>query len=108
MPTIVARRAAGLLLTAVAVYGGVHLVQVHQQSWQWRWTPSAASPLVTYRDRHYLRAEIQAELPPDSHPLGHTAGGGQIFGPAENRFVPTSITVRDGARLISYELSGGP
>ena len=108
MRMIIARRAAGLVLAAVGVYGGVHLVQVHQESWQWCWTPPAAPPLVAYRDRHYQRGSDQAQLPPDSHPLGHTAGGGLIFGPAQNEFVPTGITVRDGARLISYELSGGP
>ena len=78
---IFARPAAGLVLAAVGIYGGVHLVRVHQESRQ---------------------------LPPDSHPLGHTPGGGQIFGPAQTPFVPTSITVRDGGTLISYELSGGP
>ena len=86
----------------------MHLIRVHEQSWQWRWTPSAGSPLVTYRDRHDLRGDVQAKLPPDSHPLGDTPGGGQIFGPAESRYAPTSITVRDGGTLISYELSGGP
>ena len=108
MRMIVARGAAGLLLAVGALYGGVHVIRVHEQSWQWRWTPSAASPLVTYRDRHYLREDVQAELPPDSHLLGNTAGGGQIFGPAQSQYVPTSITVRDGGRLIGYELSGGP
>lgn len=108
MRMIFVRPAVGLVLAAVALYGGVHLVRVHQESRQWRWTPSAASPLVTYRHRDYLRGEVQAGLPPDSHPLGHTPGGGQIFGPAQTQFVPTSITVRDGGTLISYELSGGP
>ena len=105
---IFVRRGASLVLAAFALSAGVHLIQVHQQSWQWRWTPSAASPLVPYRGRDYLRGEMVTGLPPDSLPLGHTPGGGQIFGPAERQFVPTSITVRDGARLISYELSGGP
>ena len=108
MRMIVARPAAGLVLAAVAIYVGVHLVRVHEESWQWRWTPSAAPPLVPYRERDYLRGSGLAQLPPDSHPLGHTRGGGQTFGPANSRFVPTGITVRDGGTLISCELSGGP
>ncbi len=108
MRMIFARRVASLVPAALALYAGAHLIQVHQQSWQWRWTPSAASLLVHFRDRDYLRGELVVELPPDSHPLGHTPGGGQIFGPAKSDVVPTSMTVRDGGRLVGYELSGGP
>ena len=57
------RSGAGLLLAALALYGGAHLLQVHQQSWQWRWTPSATSPLVHFRDRGYLRGEMVVDEP---------------------------------------------
>ena len=63
---------------------------------------------MVYRDRHHLRGDVQPEQPPDSHPLGHTRAGGLIAGPVESRYAPTSITVRAGGRLTSYELSGGP
>ncbi len=86
-----------------------HLKHVHDVSWQYRWSPSAAPPLVEYQGRDYLRGDVQPALAEGVVLLGRTAGGGIIYGSSgPHRYALTVIDVVAAGRTVGYALSGGP
>jgi hypothetical protein len=101
------------LLAAIAVLlaglVGVRLVRIHDETWEWTLTPSAASPKIEFADRSYLWGSVVPSAPQEATAVGRTAGGGVILSdhwPAP--YVPTGVWVVDGPRVIQYSLSGGP
>ena len=101
--------ALSLLLVLGLGYVGVHLNSVHDQSWEYRWSPSATPPLVRFDGRSYLRGSVHQGRTPGLVRLGRTAGGASIYGPAgPHPHVPTGIEVVDAGRTTGYSLSGGP
>jgi hypothetical protein len=102
----------GLVATiAVLLLGvvGVRLVRIHDVTWEWTLTPSAASPKIEFADRSYLRGSVVPSAPQEATDVGRTAGGGVILSdhwPDPN--VPTAVWVVDGQRVVHYTLSGGP
>ena len=97
--------ALSLLAGCVAL---VHLEQVHQRSYEWRWSPPAAAAKIQYSGRDYRRSRAPVtSLPVDEVPLGRTEGGGRIYGvPTELTEVVLHVTVED--RTFQYSLLGGP
>lgn len=101
-------------LLVLAVIGGlgyvaVHLRRVHDVGWEYRWTPSAAPPRISFEGRHYLRGSRQRALPPGEVPLGRTPGGGVIYGsagPHQDAFI--GVDVVWSGHITGYALSGGP
>lgn len=102
----------GLVLALVALgYVAVHLRLVHDRSYEYRWTPSAAAPRIQFAGRDYSRSSGQpaTALPAGLVPLGRTEGGGRIYGPAGSRdstLVILHVVTGDGT--FTYALSGGP
>ena len=105
-------RVIGLVAAiAVLLLGllGARLFQVHDETWEWTLTPSAASPKIEFADRSYLRGNVVPSAPQEATEVGRTAGGGVILSdhwPAPN--VPTGVWVVDGPHVVQYSLSGGP
>jgi hypothetical protein len=107
-----------LALTAVVVVLlVVKVVRVHQETGEFRLTPSAApSEIHAYgRTYHRGRSGPATSVPSGVQELGATAGGGELFGPrhiatqgAPRTVVPTVLWVRVGGTLWTYALSGGP
>jgi hypothetical protein len=98
---------AGVLAVALCVVA-VHLRQVHNRAYEYRWSPSAAAPKVQFAGRNYLRGRQVPTVPTDALLIGRTEGGGRIYGPRPGPYVPTVVYVRDGERVFDYALSGGP
>jgi hypothetical protein len=100
---------AAAIVVLLAGLVGVRLVHVHDETWEWTLSPSAASPKIEFADRSYLRDSVVPSAPQDATDVGRTAGGGVILSdhwPAAN--VPTVVWVKDGPRVVHYSLSGGP
>ena len=101
---------AVLLALALGIgYVGVHLRHVHDLGWEYRWTPSAAPPRISFEGRHYLRGGVESGLPAGEVPLGRTPGGGVIYGPSgphPNAFI--GVDVMASGHVTGYALSGGP
>lgn len=98
-----------LALVSGLLYVAVHLRHVHDASWEYRWTPSAAPPKISFQGRDYHRGSRESALPAGEVPLGRTAGGGVIYGPPgphPNAF--TGVDVVANGHLTGYALSGGP
>ncbi len=90
-------------------YVGVHLRHVHDVSWEYRWSPSAAPPRIAFQGRHYLRAGSERSLPPGEVPLGRTIGGGVIYGPpGPHEYALIGVEVLANGKVTGYALSGGP
>jgi hypothetical protein len=107
--------AAVLALTCVAAVAlAVRVVQVHQQGWEWRLTPSAAPPRLTWHGRDYRREDIEPsqgqpyETVAVTEVLGRTPGGGLVRQDIETEGTPTVLYVETARRLITYTLMGGP
>ena len=104
---VVAVLAVALLGTGF--WAGVHAYHVHDESWQWRWTPTATPPKIRYEGRDYSRGGTHEHLEPGQVVVGRTAGGGVIYDvPGPDRYASTLLQVRDGRRVVGYELMGGP
>jgi hypothetical protein len=96
-------------ILGVRLWAGAHVYHVHDESWQWRWTPSATPPKLRFEGRDYKRGGTYEHLKAGEIVVGRTAGGGIIYDlPGPNRYASTLLQVRDGRRLVSYELMGGP
>jgi hypothetical protein len=101
-----------LAVTGTVVAGFLvfaHVSRVHDQTREWAWTPSAASPMITYEGRHYLKQGASKGLAADYVRLGRTGGGGEIFGPdLPPRSRQVGLQVRADSLVYDYTLSGGP
>jgi hypothetical protein len=100
---------AAAIVVLLAGLVGVRLVHIHDETWEWTLTPSAASPKIEFADRTYLRDSLELSGLIGRKPVGRTAGGGVILSdhwPAPS--VPTEVWVVDGAHAVHYTLSGGP
>jgi hypothetical protein len=95
----------------------LQLVRVHQETGEFRLTPSAAPPDLHAYGRTYHRSTSgpATSVPSGVHEIGATPGGGELLGPrhmathgAPQAVVPTVLWVRVGATLWTYALSGGP
>lgn len=99
--------AALVLLVATGVLG--RLWYVHDRTWDWSLTVSAAPPKIQFGDRTYLRGTAYLPVPAAAADVGRTLGGGVILSDAwPANYVPTMIWVRDRSRTTTYSLSGGP
>jgi hypothetical protein len=105
-------RALALLVGAVLA---VQVLRVHSEGGEWRLTPSAAPPKIAVDGHEYLRSDqadppgVQVhELPDGFVEHGTTPGGGTIYEPSSGRGDPATVYVRDGQRIVAYELVGGP
>ncbi|MCW2778811.1 MAG: hypothetical protein JWN17_2536 [Frankiales bacterium] len=90
---------------------GVHLRLVHDRSYEYRWSPSAAAPRIQVLGRDYLRSDLPPgrTVDPGQVLVGRSEGGGRVYGPPSPRDqVPTVLQVSDGSRVYTYALSGGP
>ena len=112
------RRRAIILLTGilalVVVALGIRLVQVHDETRDWRLTPAAAPTLLNFSGHDFLRGGML-----DQHEFdalgsftadGLTAGGAQIFIPAvaatRPSSTPTLVVLSGGSRFV-YTMNGG-
>ena len=94
---------AGLLLA------GLRMLHVHGSSWEWSLSESAAPPMISFRERTYHRADpVGVPYSGPDEQQGTTPGGGVVLAPPPAGEVPTVIGVRDGDRVVTYALSGGP
>ena len=99
----------GLVVISALGYVAVHLRHVHDESWEYRWTPSAAPPRITFEGRHYLRGDVERSMPAGEIPLGRTPGGGVINGAAGlHEYSLTVVEVVASGQITVYALSGGP
>ncbi len=98
-----------LVLVGGLGYVGVHLRHVHDVSWEYRWSPTAAPPRISFEGRHYLRAGTEPSLPAGEVPLGKTVGGGVIYGPpGPHEYALIGVEVLANGKVTAYSLSGGP
>jgi hypothetical protein len=98
--------ALALLITA-GMMG--RLWYVHDRTWDWSLTISAAPPKIEFADRTYVRGSADLPVPAAAADVGRTLGGGVILSDAwPARYVPGVIWVREGVRSTSYGLLGGP
>jgi hypothetical protein len=101
--------AIAVALLGTGFWAGGHMYHVHDESWQWRWTPTATPPKIRYEGRDYARGGTHEQLRPGQVVIGRTAGGGVIYDvPVKDRYASSLLQVRDGRRVVGYELMGGP
>lgn len=104
--------AAVVLLLAIGAIG-LRTVQVHQETGEWRPSPSAAPSVIHVDGREYRRGGLAPEPPRgtiDVEAVGRTAGGALIFIPpgTSGGGVPTVLHVYDDPKIWAYELVSGP
>lgn len=102
------------ILALVALGLGIRLVQVHDQTRDWRLALAAAPTLLKFRGHDFLRVgtlnqrqlAVQGSITVD----GQTAGGGQIFVPAaavsDPASTPSLVVSADGLSY-GYTMTGG-
>jgi hypothetical protein len=105
------RSVRGVLAVVVIVAGVVvvRLVQVHQETWEWRLTPSATPPKLHVLSRDYRR-EDRYQAPPAAATWlgGGTPGGALVLGETVRSLPPTVIWVKSHQAFEVYTLMGGP
>ena len=82
---------------------------VHDRTWDWSLAISATPPRIQFAERHYIRSTVDQALPATAVDVGRTECGGVILSdhwPAT--YMPGVIWVRDGEKIATYALSGGP
>lgn len=107
-----ALRRTNLGLAGVGVLGlvalGVRLDRVHQDTWQWRLSPSQNPPKIRVFQRDYRRSDASSRVLPRAKALGHAPGGGQLWGMTPAPYVPTAVWIRTRDGDTTYVLMGGP
>ena len=101
-----------LVLGLVACGLAVRLVQVHDQTWEWRLMPRPLPAKVMFHDRTYTCCgDTLTALPDGVELVGHTPGGAELYteppGPGDPSTV-MGLYARDGNRIVVYGLLGGP
>jgi len=99
---VILLRGVGAVLAVIRVYG------VHEQGWEWRWTPSEAPGKIHFGGRDYSRGDPGGSIGPDDVRAGLTPGGGVIYRPRDSRGTPVVIEVATEEEVFSYGLMGGP
>jgi hypothetical protein len=97
-------------LVVVVVTSGAVALQirhVHAAGWEWRLTPSAAPPKLTFSGRDYRRGD-ESSLPADHIERGETPGGGVIYTQRTGQEPFIVVYVHDGREAWTYALMGGP
>jgi hypothetical protein len=104
-------RSVRTVLAVVVIVAGivvVRLFQIHQETWEWRLTPSATPPKLHVLSRDYRR-EHRYQAPPSAASwLGMTPGGSPMLGETVRSFAPTVIWVKSHQAFEVYTLMGGP
>ena len=98
-------------LAVVVVVAGVvlfRLVQVHEETWEWRLTPSATPPKLHVLSRDYQREDRNQAPPSSARWLGMTPGGSPMLGETVRSYAPTVIWVKSHQAFEVYTLMGGP
>jgi hypothetical protein len=100
VPVVIAMVCLGALL--------LRLYQVHEQGWEWRLSPSAAPPRISFDGRDYLGSPAPAGVPARDVQQGRTPGGGVIFANRDLSLTQTVIWVKTASGSFVYSLQGGP
>jgi len=96
------------LLCVPVVVVAVRVVQVHDQGWEWRLSPTAAPPKLSWHHRDYRRAAARAARPAGAVEIGRTPGGGRVLEEGAGPGTPTALFVDTGHEVFAYGLMGGP
>lgn len=83
------------------------LSQLHDETGEWSFAPSAASPKIVFGDRDYDRGTRQA-IPDGWVEVDRTPGGGIVYASSAEKGTPVLLFVRDGDVTWAYGLIGGP
>jgi hypothetical protein len=102
------RRVLGLFVLVCAAIVMFRLVRVHSQGWEWRLSPSAAPPRISFDGRSYLRSAPSSPIPAGDIRRGSTPGGGVIFADRDTQLTDTVVWVVTDQQIFVYELQGGP
>ncbi|MFC6007388.1 hypothetical protein [Angustibacter luteus] len=108
--TVVWRYRKPLALTLLSVLVcclALRLVWVHDRTWEWRLQPRAIPEKIMVQQRSYTVGETLTTLPAGVHLVGHDPGGAELYA-YETSGLPTGLYAKDGARIVSYGLLGGP
>ena len=97
-----------MLVLACAAIAAFRLVQVHSQGWEWRLSPSAAPPRISFDHRSYLRSTRPRAIPAGEVRRGSTPGGGTIFADKDTQVTDTIVWVVTAQQTFAYALQGGP
>jgi hypothetical protein len=98
----------GLLACVLLVLAG-QMIRVRSATGDWRLTSAAAPSKFRFDGRDYRLASAERSVPDGDVMIGHTAGGGLIYGPPGSRSnVSTVLDVRTHRELFGYALQGGP
>lgn len=99
------------VMTVIAACLAFRLVQVHDQTWEWRLMPRPTPAKVMLHDRTYTPGDTLTRLPAGVELVGHTPGGAELYTEALDAGdppTPTGLYARDGDRIVVYGLLGGP
>ncbi len=101
-----------ILGAVLIVVVGIRLVQVHDQTWDWRLTSSATPTKLEFGGRDYLRDGSPPNQPLGAvQEVGRTNGGGLVLLPSlavEWHLTPMWLIVEAAGQQVSYSLIGGP
>jgi hypothetical protein len=106
------RRLVGIglgLLACVVLVLVAQMIRVRSATGDWRLTSAAAPSKLRFDGRDYRRGSAEPSVPAGDVVVGHTAGGGAIYGPAGSRSnVSTGLEVKTAQGVFGYALQGGP